>query len=80
MHVYVAVWKAAVGQMLSCQREGGNMQDLYAVAIVENNDTPIDNSTHVSNGKFRGRNFRELLQNIKIRESFLFFSRSNFSQ
>ena len=44
-HVYVAVWEAAVGQIPPCQREGGNIHDLYAVAAVENNDTPIDNDT-----------------------------------
>ena len=44
--VYVTDWQAAVGQVLPCQREGGNIQDFYAVAVVENiNDTPIDNNT-----------------------------------
>ena len=42
-HVYVTVWEAAVGQMLPCKREGGNIHDPYAVAVVENNDMPIDN-------------------------------------
>ena len=37
-HVYVVVWKAAVGQILLCQREGGNIHDPYTVAIVEQGD------------------------------------------
>ena len=40
-HVYVAVREAAVGQILPCQRVGGNIHDPYAFAIVENNDTSI---------------------------------------
>ena len=45
MSTYVAVWEAAVGQILPCQREGGNIHDpyMYAVTVVENNDTSIDN-------------------------------------
>ena len=46
---------AAVGQILYCQREGGNINDpscLYAVAIVKNNDTPIDNDAPSFNGSF----------------------------
>ena len=46
-HVYVGAWKAAVGQLLLCKWEGGNIIDPYAVAIVENNDTPIDNDTPI---------------------------------
>ena len=42
-HAYVAVWEADVGQILPCKREEGNIHDPYAVAIVENNDTLIDN-------------------------------------
>ena len=41
-HVYMAVWEAADGQLLPSEREGGHIIDLYAVDIVENNDTPID--------------------------------------
>ena len=26
-HVYVAVWEAAVGQILPCKQEGGNIHD-----------------------------------------------------
>ena len=52
--VYVAVWEAAVGQMLPCKLEGGNIHDPYAVAVVENNGTPIDNDAAVLNGNFRG--------------------------
>ena len=38
----MAVWEAAVGQILPCEREGGNIHDPYAVTIDKNNDTPID--------------------------------------
>ena len=34
-HVYQVVWEAAVGQILPCQRERGNVHDLYDVAIVD---------------------------------------------
>ena len=34
-HVYQVIWEAAVGQVLPCQRERGNVHDPYAVAIVE---------------------------------------------
>ena len=37
--------EAAVGQILLCEWEGGNIHDSYAVTVVENNDTPIDNNT-----------------------------------
>ena len=53
-HVYVAVWEAAVGQILHCEREGGNIHDPYAVAVVENDGTPIDNDSLVLNENFRG--------------------------
>ena len=45
VYMYVEVCEAAVGQILPCLREGGNIYDVhdpYAVDIVENNDTPID--------------------------------------
>ena len=41
--VHVTVWEAAVGQILPCQRKGGNIHNPYTVAVVENSDTPIDN-------------------------------------
>ena len=44
-HVYVAVWKAAVGRILPCQREGGNIHDSYTVAIVE--EGVISGTCHV---------------------------------
>ena len=34
-HVYQNVWDAAVGQVLPCQRERGNVHEPYAVAIVD---------------------------------------------
>ena len=47
--VYVAVWEAAVGQILPCQQEGDNIHDprtvtVNTVAIGENNDTLNDNN------------------------------------
>ena len=53
-HVYMAVWEAAVGQILPCKREGGNFHDPYAVTVVKNNDMPIDNDAAVLNENFRG--------------------------
>ena len=44
-HVYVAVWETAVGQMLPCEQEGGNIHDPYAVIVVKIYDTPIDDDT-----------------------------------
>ena len=34
-HVYKDIWEAALGQLLPCQREPGNIHDPYAVAVVE---------------------------------------------
>jgi len=34
-HVHKDVWEAALGQLLPCQREPGNIHDPYAVAVVE---------------------------------------------
>ena len=51
--MYVAVWEAAVGQMLPCKREGGNIHDPYAVAVVENSYMPIDNDVPVLYENFR---------------------------
>ena len=53
-HVYLVVWKAAVGQILHCKQTGGNIHDPYADAIVENNDTPIDYDVPVLNENFHG--------------------------
>ena len=38
-HVYVAVWEAAIEQILPCQR-GANVHNPYAVAVAENNCMP----------------------------------------
>ena len=32
-HVYLRVWSAAVGEVLSCEREPTNSRDRYAVAV-----------------------------------------------
>ena len=29
VYMYVEVWQAAVGQILPCRQEGGNIHDLY---------------------------------------------------
>ena len=34
-HVYQVVWEAAVGQVLPCQQERGNVHDPYVVAIIK---------------------------------------------
>ena len=34
-HFYKDVWEAALGQLLHCQREPGDIHDLYAMAVVE---------------------------------------------
>ena len=51
--MYAVVWEATVGQILPCERKGGNTHDLSAVAVVESNDTPIDNDALVFNENFR---------------------------
>ena len=33
--MYKAVWEASIRQILPCRREGGNIHDPYAVAVVE---------------------------------------------
>ena len=38
-HVYKDVWEAAVGEELSCERELGNHQDPFAVAVVRSTVT-----------------------------------------
>ena len=34
-HVYQAIWVAAVGEELACEREPTNISDRYAVAVVK---------------------------------------------
>ena len=53
-HVYMPVWEAAVRQILPCEREGGDTHNPYAVSVVRNNDTSIDNDAAVLNEKFCG--------------------------
>ena len=54
VYMFVAVWEAAVGQILPCKRKEGNIHDRYAVVVVENNDTSIDNEAVVLNENFHG--------------------------
>ena len=51
-HVYMEAWEAAGGQVLPCQRGGGNVIDSYAVTVVESNNTAIDNDNPVLNANF----------------------------
>ena len=51
-HAYLVVWEAAVGQTLPCEQDGGNIHNPHAAAVVEINDIPIDNDTHVVNENF----------------------------
>ena len=53
-HVYTAVWEVAIGQILSCEQEGGNIHPPYAVTVAENNDMPINNDALVLNKNFPG--------------------------
>ena len=34
-HVYKDIWTSFIGEELSCQREDGNVQDMYAVAVIK---------------------------------------------
>ena len=69
-HVYATVLEAAIGQILPCEQEGGNIYNPYTVAFAENNHTPIDSDTLAFTENFRSKNFRDLPRNREIRESF----------
>ena len=45
-HIYGNIWIPSVGDLLSCERESGNLNDLYAVAI--KNGASMDCSTLVT--------------------------------
>ena len=60
--LYVAVWRAAVGQILPCQPEGGNIYNLYSVTVVENSET--------LQWKVSRLKLSRLLRNREIRERF----------
>ena len=34
-HVYKEIWTSFIGEELSCQREDGNIHDMYAVAVIK---------------------------------------------
>ena len=38
-HVYEAVWKPRIGEILSCSHEGGNREDPFAVAVQKSSAT-----------------------------------------
>ena len=38
-HVYGAVWKPRIGEILSCSREGGNREVPFAVAVQKSSAT-----------------------------------------
>ena len=44
-HVYKDVWTVATGEELVCQREQGNAQDIYAVAVIKD-DTVVGHLAH----------------------------------
>ena len=35
VHVYKSIWTPFLEEQLSCQREHGNIEDLYAVAMIK---------------------------------------------
>ena len=37
-HIYKEVWTATLGEQLQCRRETSNPCDLYAIAVVNNED------------------------------------------
>ena len=72
-HIFVAVWEVAVAQMLPCQREGGNVHDVYdsyAVAVVKNNDIPIDNDPPHSMNIFAIKTFANCPETAKFAKFF----------
>ena len=69
-HVYVAAWEAAVGQILHYEEKRSNIHNPYAVVVVENNDTPIDNDALVPYQNFHGLKFHKLFQNRKFAKVF----------
>ena len=34
-HIYKDIWEATLGENLECQRESGNIHDIYAVAVLK---------------------------------------------
>ena len=64
-HVYRAIWDGAIGEVLPCQRQQGNVHDPYAVAVVSNGPTVVG---HVPRAisyvchLFLGRNGRIMCQ------------------
>ena len=35
-HIYKKIWSPVIGEKLNCQREPGNRQDPFAVAVLKN--------------------------------------------
>ena len=69
-HVYVAVWDAAVGQILPCKRERSMIPTLSPLSRIMTR--PFDNDTRYRLSvlqNFHAENFRELPPNREIRES-----------
>ena len=46
-HIYGNIWTPSVGDLLSCERESGNLNDLYAVAL-KNGRASMDCNTLVT--------------------------------
>ena len=66
----MAVWGAAVGQILPCHRVGGNINDPYAVTVVKNSDMPIDSDAPVLNEIFTVKTFVNCPESAKFAKVF----------
>ena len=34
-HIYKAIWTPEIGEILDCQQERGNPEDLYSISIIK---------------------------------------------
>ena len=66
--VYGADWEAPVGQILPCQREGGNIHDPYAVAVVE--EGVVVGHAPALNENFRVKTFANCPKTAKFAKVF----------
>ena len=62
----MAVWEAALGEILPCHRVGGIIHDPCVLAIVENSDTPIDNDAPYSLKNFAVKDFANCPETTKF--------------
>ena len=40
-HYYKDIWEAVIGEELECEREHGNIHDLYAVAVKQKSEATV---------------------------------------